>query len=89
MVIISKTYTWWAVVVWLSWQSGRFQYQISPVRNPVIGENLFILNICLLSTVYRKEENKEKEVGNGPFLKKPFKITRIKAPNKYKVDMKV
>ena len=37
--------------------------------NPVIGKNLFILNICLLSTVYWKDENKEKEAGNGPFLK--------------------
>ena len=27
-------------------------------------------NICLLSTVYWKDENKEKEAGNGPFLKK-------------------
>ena len=33
--------------------------------NPVIGKNLFILNICLLSTVYCKDENKEKEAGNG------------------------
>ena len=38
--------------------------------NPVIGKTLFILNICLLSTVYRKDENKEKEAGNGPFFKK-------------------
>ena len=38
--------------------------------NPVIGKNLFILNICLLSTVYRKDENKEKEAGTGLFLKK-------------------
>ena len=38
--------------------------------NPVIGKNLFILNICLLSTVYWKDENKEKEARNGPFFKK-------------------
>ena len=38
--------------------------------NPVIGKNLFILNICLLSTVYWKDENKEKEAGDGPFFKK-------------------
>ena len=39
--------------------------------NPVIGKNLFLyLNICLLSTVYWKDENKEKEAGNGPFKKK-------------------
>ena len=37
--------------------------------NPVISKKLFILNICLLSTVYWKDENKEKEAGNGPFLK--------------------
>ena len=37
--------------------------------NPVIGKNLFILNICLPSTVYRKDENKEEEAENGPFKK--------------------
>ena len=37
--------------------------------NPVIGKNLLISNICILSTVYWKDENKEKEAGNGPFLK--------------------
>ena len=36
--------------------------------NPVIGKKLFVLNICLLSTVYWKDENKEKEAGNGPFF---------------------
>ena len=36
--------------------------------NPVIGKNL--LNICLLSTVFWKDENKEKEVGDGPFFLK-------------------
>ena len=30
---------------------------------------IYILNICLLSTVYRKDENKEKEAGKGPFKK--------------------
>ena len=29
-----------------------------------------LLNIYLLLTVCRKDENKEKEAGNGPFLKK-------------------
>ena len=39
--------------------------------NPVIGKKIiYILNICLLSTVYWKDENKEKEAGNGPFKKK-------------------
>ena len=33
--------------------------------NPVIGKNLFISNICILSTVYWKDDNKEKEAGNG------------------------
>ena len=28
-----------------------------------------LLNICLLSTVYWKDKNKEKEAGNGPFFK--------------------
>ena len=36
--------------------------------NSDIGINLFILNICLLSTVFGKDENKEKEAGDGPFL---------------------
>ena len=38
--------------------------------NPVIGKNLLISNICILSTVYWKDKNKEKEAVNGPFLKK-------------------
>ena len=40
--------------------------------NPVIGKNLLILNMCILSTVYWKDENKEKEAGNVPFLKKIY-----------------
>ena len=36
--------------------------------NPVIGN--FYLNIYLLLTDCRKDENKEKEAGNGPFKKK-------------------
>ena len=39
-----------------------------PGSNPVIGN--FYLNIYLLLTVCRKDENKEKEAENGPFLKK-------------------
>ena len=39
------------------------------VLNPVIVKNLFILNICLLSIVYWKDENKEKEAGDGPLKK--------------------
>ena len=29
---------------------------------------IYILNICLLSTVYWKDENKEKEAGKDPFF---------------------
>ena len=37
--------------------------------NPVIRKiYLFLLNICLLSTVYWKDKNKEKEAGDGPFF---------------------
>ena len=36
--------------------------------NPVIGKNLFKFNIFLLSTVYWKDENKEKEAGDGVFF---------------------
>ena len=38
---------------------------------------IYILNICLLSTVFWKDENKEKEAGNGPFLKKKFAETFV------------
>ena len=38
--------------------------------NLVIGIFLFILNICLLSTVYWKDKNKEKETGIDSFLKR-------------------
>ena len=39
--------------------------------NPVIRKiYLFLLNICLLSTLYWKDENKEKEAGDGPFFLK-------------------
>ena len=48
------------------WGSGCVAHLVEPVAsapevhssNPVIGKNLFI---CLLSTVYWKDENKEKE----------------------------
>ena len=36
---------------------------------------IYILNICLLSTVYWKDENKEKEAGDGPFF---FKKVMLK-----------
>ena len=58
----------WAVVVA---QLVEWLLPIPEVRgsNPVIGKNLLISNICLLSTVYWKDENKEKEAGDGPFKK--------------------
>ena len=65
----------WAVVV------AQLVEQLLPIpevrsSNPVIGKNLFILNICLLSTVYWKDENKEKEAGDGPFKKIPNVIIK-------------
>ena len=45
---------------------------VDPGSNPVIGN--FYLNIYLLLTVCRKDENKEKEAENGPTFKK--KISR-------------
>ena len=33
-------------------------------------QKIYILNICLLSTVFRKDKKKKKRPGNGPFLKK-------------------
>ena len=36
---------------------------------------IYILNICLLSTMYWKDENKEKEAGDGPlFLKNDTRL---------------
>ena len=43
-----------------------------PGSNPVIGN--FYLNIYLLLTVCRKDENKEKKAENGPFLKKSLML---------------
>jgi len=47
----------------------------SDIRGPQFESShwqkfIYILNFCLLSTVYWKDKNKEKEAGNGPFLKK-------------------
>ena len=36
--------------------------------NSVISKNLFILNMCLLSTVYWKDENKEKDGREWPIF---------------------
>ena len=58
----------WAVVVA---QLVERSLPIAEVRGliPVISKILFILNICLLRTVYLKDENKEKEARDGPFFK--------------------
>ena len=56
---------------WFVAQLVEWSLLIPEVRgsNPVIGKILFILNICLPSTVYRKDENKEEEAENGPLKK--------------------
>ena len=60
--------------LWLSWQSGRFRHQRSAVQ--IQSQAKFLLNIvnCQLC---RKDENKEKEAGNGPFFKKTLKIPHM------------
>ena len=58
--------------LWRSWQSSRFQYQRTQVRIQSLAtfiEHLF--------TVCRKDENKEKEAENGPFLKNKRGIRRV------------
>ena len=53
--------------MWRSYQSGRFRYQRTWVRiqsSASFIEHLFSVNFC------RKDENNEKEAGNGPFFKK-------------------
>ena len=52
--------------LWLSWLSSRFQYQRSEVR--VLSSAKFTLNIVYCQ-LYWKDKNKDKEAGNGPFLK--------------------
>ena len=68
MDVQTKTEWSWAVVVA---QLVERSLPIPEVRglNPVIRKiYLFQLNICLLSTVYWKDENKEKEAGDGSFF---------------------
>ena len=55
-----------AVVVWLSWLSGSFQYQRPAVR---ILSSAKIYLYWTVNCVMKKNENKEKEAGNGPFKK--------------------
>ena len=55
---------------WLCGSVGRaVAYDSRGLRsNPIISKIYLKLNICFLSTVYLKYENKEKEAGNGPFF---------------------
>ena len=61
-------------------QMGERSLLIPEVRrsNPVISKNLFILYICLLSNVYWKDENDEKEAGDGPLFDKRKREREIK-----------
>ena len=56
--------------MWLSWQSGCFQYQWSAVRIQTTANfyRPFII-YCQLYCI-EKTKIKEKEAGNGPFFKK-------------------
>ena len=56
--------------LWLSWKSGRFLYQRSAVRiqTPANFHRTFII-YCQLYFI-ENTKIKEKEAGNGPFLKK-------------------
>ena len=51
--------------LWLSWFNSWFQYQISVVRIQSLAKFHWTFDYCQL-LVYRKDENKEKEAGNGP-----------------------
>ena len=58
----------WAVVVvaqLVEWSLPKPEVRGS---NPVISKELFILNICLLSTMYWKDKQREKEAADGPFF---------------------
>ena len=69
--------------MWRSWQSGRFQHPTPEIHfvNPNIGNKITIRQLQ-----FRKDENKEKESGIGPFMnvgsqfldifKSPTKILR-------------
>ena len=56
----------------LSWQSGRFWHQRFAVRILILAK--FLLILFTVNYVYWKDENKEKEAGNGPFKKTHFKL---------------
>ena len=60
--LLTITKSWEVVVAQLAERS--LMIPEDPGSNPVIGN--FYLNIYLLLTVCRKDENIEKEAGNGP-----------------------
>ena len=53
--------------LWLSWLSGRFRCQRSTVRIQSLA-NFHIGHSFVFSPLYWKDENKDKEAGNGPFF---------------------
>ena len=61
---LNRNYNLWEVVV-AQLAERSLMIPEDPGLNPVIGN--FYLNIYLLLTVCRKDENKEKEAENGPF----------------------
>ena len=65
------------VYIWGSGCGSVGKAVASDIRGPQFESShwhkfILILNICLLSTVHWKDENKEKEAGYGPFFKKLF-----------------
>ena len=76
ILLYIKLVSWEVVVAQLVERS----LPIPEVRgsSPVIGKNLLISNICILSTEYWKDENKEKEARSGPFFfKKKVSVIEI------------
>ena len=69
-LLVSLILFWEVVVAQLAERSPTIPED--PGSNPVIGN--FYLNIYLLLTVCRKDENKEKKAENGPFLKKSLML---------------
>ena len=56
--------------LWCSWQSGRFRHQRSVVRIPTSAMINLYSNVIICQLQPRKDKNKEKEAGKGPFKKK-------------------
>ena len=53
--------------LWRSWQSSRFRHKRSVVQ--ILISAIKSLNIIISQLQSRKDENKEKEAGNGPIKK--------------------